>query len=109
MAAAIPAIDLPPLNDIVNRPPQPRNPPDAEDLVAGYMYEKDMLVAHGMRNQHDSYNCEYLHVFRSIAEGLVGDGPLADSFTYQLNLVQAKAGAGVFNSLAVFSSSSRLI
>ena len=105
---ANPPIDLPPFNNIVNLPPRPQNPPVSRDVVSGHKYEKDMVVAHGMQNPHDSYYREYLQVFRSVAEGLVSDDHLADTFTYTLSLVQGRAGAGMFNSLVVFSLSSRL-
>ena len=72
----------------------------SKNVVEGYRYKEDMAVAHGMQNQHDSYYHEYLQVFRNVEAGLVSDDHLANAFTYQLNLVQARAGAGVFNSLA---------
>jgi hypothetical protein len=101
LAPAIPPVPRPPLNNIINLPPLPENPPVSKNVVDGYRFKEDMVVAHGMQNQHDSYYHEYLQVFRSVAEGLVSDDHLADTFTYQLNLVQARAGTGVFNSLAV--------
>jgi len=100
LAPAIPPVPRPPLNNIINLPPLPENPPVSKNVVDGYKYKEDMAVAHGMQNQHDSYYHEYLQVFRSVEAGLVSDDHLANAFTYQLNLVQARAGAGVFNSLA---------
>jgi hypothetical protein len=100
LAPAIPPVALPPLNNIINLPPQPQNPPVDRDVAVGHKYQTDMIVAHGMRNQHDSYYHEYLQLFRNTADGLVSDNHLAETFTYQLNLIQARAGAGVFNSPA---------
>ena len=99
-ALAINPVDLPLVNGIIHRPPSPQNPPVARDVIAGHRYQKDVFIAHSMRNQHDSCYHEYLQLFWSVEEGRIGDIPFADSFTYQLNLVQARAGAGVFNSLA---------
>ncbi|KIM73380.1 hypothetical protein PILCRDRAFT_15286 [Piloderma croceum F 1598] len=73
LAPPIPPVALPPLNNIINLPPQPQNPPVDRDVVVGYHYNKDIVVAH--------------------ADGLVDDHHFAESFTYQLNLVQAQAGA----------------
>jgi hypothetical protein len=100
LAPPIPPVALPPLNNIINLPPQPQNPPVDRDIVVGHHYKKDIIVAHGMRNQRDSYHHEYLQVFQSAADGLVDDHHFAESFTYQLNLLQARAGVGVFNSPA---------
>ena len=100
LAPAIPPVPLPPFNNIINLPPQPQNPPVSKDVVDGHWYKEDMIVAHGMQNQHDSYYHEYLQVFRSVVDGLVDDDDLADTLTYELNLIQARAGVGVFNSLA---------
>jgi len=44
---ALPPVALPPLNNIVNLPPQPQNPPVASDVVASHKYMKDIVVAHG--------------------------------------------------------------
>lgn len=36
------------VNNIINLPPQPQNPPVAKDVAAGHKYEKEVLNAHGM-------------------------------------------------------------
>ena len=41
-------VTLPPLNNIINRPPQPQNPPVAKDVAEGHRYEKEISIAHGM-------------------------------------------------------------
>jgi hypothetical protein len=46
MAAALP-IPLPPLNNVINLPPQPQNPPIAGDIAAAQQYKKDIIVMHG--------------------------------------------------------------
>ena len=45
--AAAPPIPLPPLNDVINLPPQPQNPPVARDIAAAQQYKKNIIVAHG--------------------------------------------------------------
>ncbi|KIM91120.1 hypothetical protein PILCRDRAFT_1323 [Piloderma croceum F 1598] len=71
LAPAIPPVPRPPLNNIINLPPLPENPPVSKNVVEGYRYKEDMAVAH--------------------EAGLVSDDHLANAFTYQLNLVQARA------------------
>jgi hypothetical protein len=45
---AIPAIALPPLNNVINLPPLPQNPPVASDIVASHIYTKEITIAHGI-------------------------------------------------------------
>jgi hypothetical protein len=48
LAPAIPPVPRPPLNNIINLPPLPENPPVSKNVVEGYRYKEDMAVAHGM-------------------------------------------------------------
>jgi hypothetical protein len=49
-----PPIELPhvPLNDVVNLPPAPANPPNHDDVVRLINYRKDIEHAHGMAFHH---------------------------------------------------------
>jgi hypothetical protein len=44
---ALPPVALPPLNNIINLPPKPQNPPVASDIAASYRYKKDIEIAYG--------------------------------------------------------------
>jgi hypothetical protein len=44
---AIPRVELPPLNNVVNLPPLPQNPPVSMDIATGYKYAKDAVIAYG--------------------------------------------------------------
>lgn len=43
----LPPVALPPLNGIIDLPPEPQNPPVASDIAASQSYKKDVMVAHG--------------------------------------------------------------
>jgi hypothetical protein len=45
---AFPPVNLPPLNNIINLPLEPHNPPIASDIVASQKYKKDVEISHGM-------------------------------------------------------------
>jgi hypothetical protein len=47
-----PPVALPPINDIIELPPEPQNPPTAGDIEASLSYKHDisLAVAHGMCN-----------------------------------------------------------
>ena len=47
MAANLPPVALPPVNNVINLPNQPQNPPVAADIAAARQYKKSVLVAHG--------------------------------------------------------------
>jgi hypothetical protein len=51
-AANLPPVPLPPLNNVINLPAQPQNPPVASDIVASHRYKKDIIVAHGKYKVH---------------------------------------------------------
>jgi hypothetical protein len=44
---ALPPVALPPLNNIINLPPKPQNPPVASDIAASNRYKKDIEIAYG--------------------------------------------------------------
>jgi hypothetical protein len=51
---AIPCVALPPLNNVVNLPPRPQNPPVPRDITVGYKYTKDIVIAYGKVQSHCS-------------------------------------------------------
>lgn len=44
--AALPPGALPPLNNVVNLPAQPGNPPSIEDVMAACTYCREITIAH---------------------------------------------------------------
>jgi hypothetical protein len=53
MPAALLPIALPPLNNVVNLPPQPQNPPSAVNVVEGRKYLGEIKIAYGMSIRYD--------------------------------------------------------
>jgi hypothetical protein len=87
-----PPVPLPPLNNVINLPAQPQNPPIASDIVASHRYKKDIIVAHGKYKSYVSYVALCSDkVWSNIADHAVDDNVFADALTYQSNLIQARS------------------
>lgn len=93
MAANLPPpVALPPVNNIIQLPPQPQNPPVAADIAASQRYKRDAIAAHGKLCKICSIRqVPYIY----IGNHSISDTVLADALTYDLKLLQARDVAGL--------------
>jgi hypothetical protein len=47
-----PRLRLPPLNDVLNRPPQPNDAPSITDVRDAIRYENEAFIARGVYHHH---------------------------------------------------------